>query len=422
MSTNVLLIGGGAREHAIAWKLRQSSRVDQIWIAPGNPGTAEAGKNLSLDLADFARVYATIQGQSIGLVVIGPEGPLAAGMVDFLAERDVPVFGPTQTAAQIESSKSFAKRLMAGAGIPTAAAAVFDDYEAAAAFVRAAQSVPIVKADGLAGGKGVTVPNDPQEALAALRDAMLGGVFGASGRTVVIEERLFGREVSAHAFADGTRTLAMPYACDHKAVYDGGRGPNTGGMGAYSPPGFVDERLHNTIWRQIVQPTVRALAERGTPYRGTIYPGLMITDAGPRVIEFNCRFGDPETQVILPRLLSDLFEPLWGAATGDLSNVQLAWSNEACVGVVLASEGYPGPIRDGAVIEGIDQVDADVQVFHAGTARDSQGRLVTAGGRVLTVVASGATIELARARAYANIERIRFAGMHYRSDIGLNAS
>jgi len=419
VSTDVLVIGSGAREHALAWKLRQSPRVGDLYVAPGNPGTAEVGRNLPLDPFNFDAVAILVREHSVGLVVVGPEGPLSSGLADHLAALNVPVFGPAKAAAQIEASKSFAKRLMAKAQIPTAASAVFAEYEAAAAYVRAAGAPPVIKADGLASGKGVTVAKDTDEALQALRMAMLEGTFGDSGKTIVIEERLYGREVSAHVFADGRRALPIPYACDDKAVCDGGKGPNTGGMGAYSPPSFVDKSLHETIWRQVVEPALLRLELEGAPYRGALYPGLMITDAGPRVVEFNCRFGDPETQVILPRLMSDLFEPLWGCATSDLSGVSLQWSESPCVGVVIAAQGYPGPYRQGDVIDGLDEIDDGVLVFQAGTARDAKGKLVTAGGRVITVVAMGPTLEVARSRVYQNVERIRFTGMHFRRDIGL---
>ncbi len=421
MSTDVLVIGSGAREHTLVWKLRQSPRVGTLYAAPGNPGTAEVGENLALNPLDFEQLAKAVSDRHIGLVVVGPEGPLAAGISDFLTARDVPVFGPSKAAARIEASKSFAKRLMHDAAIPTAAAAIFNDYGAAAAYVRQLETPPVIKADGLAAGKGVTVAGGTEEALLALRSAMLDGAYGASGRTVLVEERLHGRELSAHAFSDGRCILPMPYACDHKAVFDGGRGPNTGGMGAFSPPPFVDAALHERIRREIVEPAVAALANEGSPYRGTIYPGLMITRAGPQVIEFNCRFGDPETQVILPRLAGDLFEPIWGAATGGLNGIELSWSEDACVGVVLAAAGYPGSVCQGDPIEGLDEVDADIRVFHGGTALDARGVLRTASGRVLTVVASGPTIEAARVRAYANVARIRFAGVHYRRDIGSDA-
>jgi len=419
VTTNVLVVGSGGREHALAWKLRLSPQVGELFITPGNPGTASLGTNLDASADDIEGIAAVVRDHAVGLVVVGPEGPLAAGLADRLLRLNVAVFGPTQRAARIEASKGFAKALMQGASIPTAAAVSFEDPQRAVDYVRAAAQPPVIKADGLAAGKGVTVAVDVDEALAAVRAAMSEGVFGEAGRTIVVEERLYGREVSAHAFSDGRNVILLPYACDHKAIGDGGVGPNTGGMGAYSPPDFIDDRLDYTIQEQIVRPTIRALAEGGSAYRGLLYPGLMITEAGPRVIEFNCRFGDPETQVLIPRMLSDLFEPLWGAATGDLSQVQVTWSNEACVGVVLAADGYPREVRRGDEITGIDSVDPEVLVFHAGTTRDARGRLLTAGGRVLTVVASAATVDEARNRVYANVARIQYAGRQFRTDIGL---
>jgi phosphoribosylamine---glycine ligase len=418
MSVSVLLLGSGGREHALAWKLLQSPRLGEIFIAPGNPGTAEVGVNVPVNLDDFEEVASIARDRRVDLVIVGPEGPLCAGLADHLEAAGIPVYGPSKAAAQVESSKSFAKQLMTETGIPTSAAKVFSDFELAAAYVRTASPPPVVKADGLAAGKGVTVSRDIPQALEALQAAMVDRAFGESGGTVVLEERMYGREVSAHVFSDGTRALPMPYACDHKAVGDGNRGPNTGGMGAYSPPSFVDDRLHQSIWRSIVEPAVRGLQEHGTPYRGTLYPGLMITDAGPRVVEFNCRFGDPETQVLMPRLAGDLLDPLMGCASGDLSGVSVDWKNDACVGVVLAAEGYPGAVRTGDLIHGLDEIDSDVLVFQAGTRRAPSGEVVTAGGRVLTVVATGATIEQARSRVYDNIARIDFAGMHFRRDIG----
>jgi phosphoribosylamine---glycine ligase len=413
-----MVVGNGAREHALTWKLRQSRQIQDIFIAPGNPGTAALGRNLELSADDAEGLAAAVRTNSIGLVVIGPEGPLAAGLADRLRLEDVAVFGPSGRAARIESSKGFAKSLMQQAAIPTAAAATFDDYQRAADYVRSAANPPVVKADGLAAGKGVTVARDTAEALAALRDAMVDRAFGEAGSSVVIEERLHGREVSAHAFSDGRTVVSLPYACDHKTIGEGGAGPNTGGMGAYSPPDFIDDDLDRLIQAQIVQATVMALAASGSEYRGLLYPGLMITDAGPRVIEFNCRFGDPETQVLLPRMRSDLFDPLWGSAIGDLRSVTVDWSPDACVGVVLAAEGYPGRVRQGDLITGIEDVDPDVLIFQAGTARDLDRRLVTAGGRVLTVVATGPTLSAARDRVYANLERVNFTGRNFRRDIG----
>jgi phosphoribosylamine--glycine ligase len=420
---NVLVVGSGAREHALAWKLRASPRLGELYVAPGNAGTEAVARNLPVGVKDFEGLYAAVHAHRIDLVVVGPEEPLAGGLADFLTARGVAVYGPSRAAAEIEASKAFAKALMARAGIPTAAAQTFDDPAAALAcldeLAAAGAPVPVVKADGLAAGKGVTVAADFDQARAAVRAALVEGVFGAAGRRVLIEERLSGTEVSAHAFVDGETAVPMAFACDYKRVGDGETGPNTGGMGAYSPPGFVDAALAARVQGEIVLPAVRTLRALGRPYRGTLYPGLMITAAGPRVVEFNCRFGDPEAQVILPRLTSDLLDICDAVAHGRLDGVPVAWTDRAAVGVVLASGGYPSAYPTGLPIEGLDVVDADVQVFHAGTARREDGMVVTAGGRVLTVVAMGRTLAEARARAYDNTQRIRFAGRHYRTDIAL---
>jgi phosphoribosylamine--glycine ligase len=418
VTIDVLVLGSGAREHALAWKLRQSRKVGELFIAPGNPGTARLGVNVSVDINDFEAISSLSRERHVGLVVVGPEGPLCGGLADYLRALDIPVFGPMKEAARLESSKSFAKQVMRDAGIPTAPCHVFDDYDLAAAYVRAASTPPVVKADGLAGGKGVTVAQDTRQALQALQAAMTDRVFGESGATVILEDRMYGREVSAHAFTDGTRAIPMPYVCDHKAALDGNRGPNTGGMGAYTPSNLVNDSLHQSIWKSIVEPAVRRLKECGNPYQGTLYPGLMLTDVGPQVVEFNCRFGDPETQVLMPKLESDLLDPLWSCASGDLNGISVEWRQEACVGVVLAAQGYPGTIRVGDAIHGIDEVDSDVLVFHAGTAISESGELVSSGGRVLTVVAMGDTMQQARSRVYDNVDRISFSGMHFRRDIG----
>ncbi|MER3419157.1 MAG: phosphoribosylamine--glycine ligase [Chloroflexota bacterium] len=420
---NVLVIGSGAREHALAWKLRQSPRLTDLFIAPGNAGTAAVGTNLPIATTDFPAIAEAAQRHRVDLVVVGPEEPLARGIVDFLTERGIAVYGPSRAAAEIEASKAFAKELMARAGIPTAPARVFTDVGAALAYLdeleTAGAEPPVIKADGLAAGKGVTVAASFEEARAAVRAALGEGVFGAAGRRVLVEQRLNGREVSAHAFSDGKTVVPMVYSCDYKRVYDGDQGPNTGGMGAYSPPGFLDAEQEAEIRRTIIEPAVRALAEMGRPYRGTLYPGLMITAAGPRVVEFNCRFGDPETQVLMPRLTSELLTICEACVRGRLADTLVTWSERAAVGVVLASGGYPGPYETGAPIAGLEAVDPDVQVFHAGTRRLDDGTVVTAGGRVLTVVATGATLAEARARAYDNVRRIRFAGCHARTDIAL---
>ena len=414
---NVLIIGSGAREHALAWKLRQSPRLDDLFAAPGNPGTAALGTNLPILDTDAEGIVRACREQRVDLVVVGNEDPLAAGLVDRLAVEGIAAFGPAHAAAQIESSKVFAKGLMARHGIPTAPFAVFDNASAARAYVDSQTGPLVVKADGLAKGKGVIVCASPSEALEAIEAIMVRREFGASGDRVVIEERLSGREVSAHALTDGQAVAHMPFACDHKPVYDGDRGPNTGGMGAYSPADWLSESAAETIRTRITEAAVRAMQAEGRPYRGVLYPGLMVTGDGPMVVEFNSRFGDPEAQVLLPRLESDLLEALWAVANNRLQETELRWSNDACVAVVLASGGYPGAYETGLPIEGIEDVDADVCVFHAGT-RAGDGTLVTSGGRVLTIAATGATMEAAREKVYRNVDRVRFEGAHYRRDIG----
>ena len=415
---NVLVIGSGAREHAIAWKLRQSPRLEDLFAAPGNPGTAALGTNLPVADSDLDGIVGACRERKIDLVVVGNEDPLAAGLVDRLAVEGIAAFGPTRAAAEIEWSKVFAKELMARNGIPTAPFAVFDNASAARAYVESQTGPLVVKADGLARGKGVIVCASTSEALEAIEAIMVRREFGASGDRVVIEERLSGREVSAHALTDGQTVAHMPFACDHKPVYDGDRGPNTGGMGAYSPADWLSDAVAGTVRTRITEAAVRAMQAEGRTYRGALYPGLMVTGNGPMVVEFNCRFGDPEAQVLLPRLESDLLDALWAVANNRLQETELRWSNDACVAVVLASGGYPGAYETGLPIEGIEDVDPDVCVFHAGTRRAGDGALVTSGGRVLTVAALGATMEVAREKAYRNVERIRFEGAHYRRDIG----
>ncbi|MEX2159990.1 MAG: phosphoribosylamine--glycine ligase [Dehalococcoidia bacterium] len=419
---NVLLIGSGAREHALAWKLRQSPRLDDLFIAPGNAGTAELGTNLAISDADFDAIVAACREHRVEFVVVGNEDPLAAGIVDRLAAEGIAAFGPTRAAAQIESSKVFSKELMKRYGIATAAFAVFDDAAKARAHIETHASPLVLKAYGLAKGKGTIVTSTVDEALEALDAIMVRREFGSAGDRVVIEERLSGPEVSAHALTDGKTVAHMPFSCDHKPAFDGDRGPNTGGMGAYSPAGWLNDATARAIEFDVTEAVVRALDAEGRPYRGVIYPGLMITNGGPKVIEFNCRLGDPEAQVLLPRLDSDLLDALWAVANNRLHEIELRWSEQACVGVVMASGGYPGSYETGLPIEGLDDLDPGVLVFHAGTRRDAAGTLVTAGGRVLTVSALGDSIEAAREKAYRNIERIRFEGAHYRRDIGATAA
>lgn len=414
----VLLVGAGAREHALAWKLRQSPRLEALFVAPGNAGTATLATNLPIAATDIEGIVRAAREHRIDLVIVGPEDPLALGLVDRLAVEGIAAFGPSRRAAQIEASKAFAKEVMTAAGIPTAPYRVFDDPEAAEQHVRSLSGPVVVKADGLAGGKGAVVASSCEEAVDAIQAMMVRRIFGDAGRRVVIEERLQGREVSAHAFTDGVTVVPMPLSRDHKAVYDNDQGPNTGGMGVCSPPDFVSTEMACWIDTTITEPAVKAMFAMGRPYRGVLYPGLMITAEGPKVLEFNCRFGDPETQALLPRLKTDLFEVLWAVAHNRLGEVKVEWSDEAAVGVVLASGGYPGEYKSGFPIEGLADVDPDVLVFHAGT-KAVEGGIVTAGGRVLTVVATGRTLAEARTKVYANVEHIRFEGMHYRRDIAL---
>ena len=417
----VLVIGGGGREHAIVWKLAQSPDNPELFAAPGNAGTAQLATNLDVRADDVEGMLAAVRANAIDLTVVGPEGPLAAGLVDRFRAEGLRVFGPTQAAARIESSKSFAKQTMADAGVPTAAFAVFDDREDAVAHVRKLGMLRpgasiVVKADGLAAGKGVVVAATLDEALAAVDDAMDGGRFGEAGARVVIEECLIGQEVSVFCFTDGKQVTPLVAACDYKRVLDGDRGPNTGGMGGYSPPPWWDAALERRIRETCVEPVVRALAAAGSPYTGVLYCGLMLTDDGPRVIEFNARFGDPEAQLVLPRLENDLLDVIDAVLDERLGDLDLRWSDEAVVAVVLASVGYPGSYETGVPIAGLDGLPGGALVFHAATALDG-GRLVTSGGRVLTAVGRGATIADARRTAYAAVDRIDFAGKYHRGDI-----
>ena len=414
-----MLLGNGGREHALAWKLAQSSRLAKLWIAPGNAGTATLGENVTgVPIDDPAAVLALAERIVADLVIVGPEAVLAAGVSDALTGAGVPVFGASRAAAELEWSKAFAKEVMARAGVPTATARSFDDPAAAADYVRGVAHRVVVKADGLAAGKGVTVCDTPEEALDAIDRMMVQRVFGEAGDRLLIEERMEGPEASAHAFTDGETVVHMPFSCDHKPVFDLDEGPNTGGMGVYSPPAWLTEKDANTIRRDITEATVHAMAELGRPYRGLLYPGIMLTADGPKVVEYNCRFGDPETEVLVPRLTSDLLELCDAVAHRHLKDVPVEWDTRATVGVILASGGYPGDYRTGLPIHGIEAVDPSVQVFFAGVARDpTGGQLVTSGGRVLCVVAHGDTVAEARAVAYDNVRRIHFEGMHYRTDI-----
>ncbi len=412
----VLVLGSGGREHVLFWKLRQSPMIDAIYAAPGNGASHALGTAITIDPTDVSEVLGLVHEKDIDLCVIGPDDAVAAGVADALETSGRLVFGPTSAAGRIESSKAFAKEVMDGAGVPTAAYWVFDDRHRARAHASAAGVGLVVKADGLALGKGVTVCDSVDETLSAIDRAMAQEAFGEAGRRIILEERLSGHEVSLMCLCDGSIAVPMAPARDYKRALDGDRGPNTGGMGAYSPPSDAGAEVIERIRRECAQPVVTELARRGLPYRGCLYTQVMLTDAGPKVIEFNARFGDPEAQCVLPRLAGDLLEPLLASARGDLSGVTLDWSPRPTVGVVLASGGYPGRYRSGKVIDGLDTLDEDVLAFHAGTQHTSHG-YVTSGGRVLTVVAPGDTVAEARARAYENVRRVSFDGSFHRTDI-----
>ena len=414
---NILIIGSGGREHALAWKLAQSSRVGRVFVAPGNGGTE---LSVPLPESDTAGLIAFARQADIGLVVIGPEAPLAAGAADAFRAAGLRCFGPSQAAARLESSKAFAKDFMARHGIPTATYATFTDYPAALAHLRSIDYPVVIKASGLAAGKGVIVPDTRAEAEAALHAIMVERVFGAAGDETIIEERISGPEISLLGFSDGRTVAVMPPAQDHKRAFDGDHGPNTGGMGAFAPVPWLPFEAIVGLAEIALQRAVQGMAAEGTPYVGVLYAGLMLTAQGPRVLEYNCRFGDPETQVLLPLLASDLLDVLEACVAGELSPCRVRWREGAAATVVAASEGYPGSYPKGRPIAAADAAGAlpGVTLFHAGTRRADDGQLVTAGGRVLAVTGVGADLRAALARAYAGIEQIHFAGIHYRRDIG----
>jgi phosphoribosylamine--glycine ligase len=413
----VLVVGGGAREHALAWKIAQSGNVKELYVAPGNAGTASIASNLNIKPNDIEALAKAAQDININLTVVGPEAPLAAGIVDYFERLGMPIFGPTKAATQIESSKVFAKNLMQKYAIPCPTGVTFSDHSEAREYLKS-QPVPIVvKADGLAAGKGVTVASSTEEAKKALSAIMENKVFGSAGDSVVIEECLTGKEVSLLAFTDGKTVVPMVPACDYKRVFDNDQGPNTGGMGSYSPPGFFDAKLTQQVMDTVLESAVKAMASEGIPYKGVLYAGLMIASDGPKVLEFNARFGDPETQAILPRLQTDLVDILLAIIDNRLSEISIKWNNDACVGVVMASAGYPGSYNTGFQITGLDKLDKEIMAFHAGTKLGKNSQIYTDGGRVLTVTAAGKTMTEARAKVYQNLPRIHFNGCHYRKDI-----
>jgi phosphoribosylamine--glycine ligase len=427
---NCLVVGSGGREHALAWALARAPEVARVSVAPGNAGTTWAANaaatgwqphaactRVDIQADDVAGLRDFALAEGIDLTVVGPEAALAVGLVDAFQAAELRAFGPVQAAAQLESSKAFAKAFMQAHGIPTAAFASFHDFEAARAYVRTHDGPCVVKADGLAAGKGVLMCDNADDAEAALRQIMVEQAFGGAGAQVVIEERLEGREISALAFCDGQHYALMPLTRDHKRVFDDDLGPNTGGMGAYGPIPDGDDALRETIGRTIIQPVLDGMAARGVPFVGVLYAGLMQTSAGLKVLEFNCRFGDPETQVILPLLDDSLARILLACTEGRLNETTPCWRDGVCVTVGLASANYPGSYPTGLTISGLEQPSPDVVVFHAGTAQHD-GAVVTAGGRVLSVSAWGTDLPDAAARAYAHIPHIHFDGMHFRSDIG----
>ncbi len=412
----VLIIGGGAREHALTWKAASSHHSPELFIAPGNAGTEELGQNIEIDAEEIDGLLEFAQNESIDLTIVGPEVPLAEGLVDRFSEHSMPVFGPTRAAARIESSKSFAKDVMNAAGVPTAHARVFTDYESAVVQIRAANPPFVVKADGLAAGKGVVIAHDQESARDAVHSMFVERAFGAAGGTVLIEEWMPGQEISVFAFLDGEYVSEIAVACDYKRVYDNDQGPNTGGMGSYSPTPLWDSEMEDRVRSEIMEPVARQMTEMGCPFRGILYAGIMITDDGPRVFEFNCRMGDPEAQVVIPRLKSDLIDIALATVEGRLSQFMVEWSNDCWVGVVMASEGYPGHYETGHEVTGIPGATDDRIVFHAGTRREDD-KTITSGGRVLTAAARGADMSNARLRAYDLAGEIKFANAYLRTDI-----
>jgi len=418
---NILLLGSGGREHALAWKMAASPLTDRLFCAPGNAGIAQEAECVAIDIADHAAVIAFCKANGIDLVVVGPEAPLCAGIVDDLEAVAIKTFGPSKAAARLEGSKGFTKDLCRANGIPTAAYERFHEAKPALAYLRARGAPIVVKADGLAAGKGVVVAQSLAEAEAAL-EMMFGGGLGEAGGAVVIEEFLDGEEASFFALCDGTTAIPLTTAQDHKRVFDGDRGPNTGGMGAYSPAPNIDAAMSARIMREIITPTLEAMQAMGAPYQGVLYAGLMITTQGPKLIEYNARFGDPETQVLMLRLMSDLVPALVAAREGQLKAFDLRWYAEPALTVVMAAKGYPGAYTRGSVIEGLDAASAveGVQIFHAGTKAEA-GQILANGGRVLNVSAIGKTVREAQARAYQAVSLIRWPEGFCRHDIGWRA-
>jgi phosphoribosylamine---glycine ligase len=416
----VLVVGGGGREHAVVWKLSQSPKLNKLYCAPGNPGIAELAECVSISVSEIEKLADFAKKEQIDLTFVGPEEPLSLGIVNYFKEHGLAVYGPSKEAALIEGSKAFAKELMIKYQIPTAKYASFTNYEEAQDYIRREGAPIVIKADGLAAGKGVTVAKSMEEAEDALKSMMKDVTFGAAGVRVVIEEFLEGEEMTLLSFVNGSTVKAMVPSQDHKPVYDGDKGPNTGGMGTYAPFPHIDSSMTERIIKTIVQPTAEAMIAEGVPYEGILYTGLMLTKEGPKVIEYNARFGDPETQVVLPLLETDLVEILTASLTGELENIEVKWKDKAAVCVIMSSAGYPGPYEKGEVIYGLDQVVNPTIIFHAGTAA-KDGKIITNGGRVVGITAIGETLKEARELAYQSVEKVSFNGAHYRTDIGSKA-
>lgn len=418
---NILVIGSGGREHTISWSLKKSNKVSKLYCAPGNAGIAQVAECVPIGVFEFDKLVSFAKENSIDLVFVGPDDPLAQGIVDAFEAAGIPAFGPNKAAAEIEGSKIFMKNLLKKYNIPTAKYETFTNFEEALAYLQQQEAPIVIKADGLAAGKGVTVAATLAEAEEALRSIMVEKVFGDAGNQVVIEEFLAGQEMSILAFVDGETVKAMVPAQDHKPIFDGDKGPNTGGMGTYSPLPHIDPAIVEDAIVNIIEPTAKAMVSEGRPFRGVLFAGLMITKDGPKTIEFNARMGDPETQVVLPRLKTDLLEIVLAAMNGTLADLDIEWDDEAAVCVVVASEGYPGNYPKGKVISGLAEAEATgALVFHAGTV-NADGNIVTSGGRVLGIVGRGADIAAAREHAYAAVKQIHFEGMQNRTDIAMKA-
>ena len=415
---NVLLVGNGGREHAIAWKLAQSKNLDKLFIAPGNPGTALCGMNIDIGVCEIDKLIDFARQSNVSLAVIGPEDPLAAGIVEKFISAGIKAFGPSGPAAQLEADKAFAKQIMRANSIPTAESRIFEEFKAAKAYIASRDEPVVIKAAGLAKGKGVFVCTEPSDGILAAEKIMCDNAFGSAGNTILVEDKLLGEEASILALVDGKNIYVLETSQDHKPIGDGDTGPNTGGMGAYSPAPVVTEKLTEQIVREILVPAVSGMKRNGTPYKGILYAGVMLTKGGPRTLEFNVRFGDPETQPILARLKGDLLEIMLAVCDGKLDTITLQWDQRPAVCVVMASGGYPDVYEKGKKITGLDEAGKmkDVVVFHAGTA-EHNGDIVTAGGRVLGVTALGDTIAEAKATAYKAVEKIHFDGAYYRKDI-----